>query len=133
MLIWREWTKTAEEVGDQSWQGGGRVPTQLHFHKQVRWVYPALPGTSPGTQPLDQWPGCRGRGRTVTSCSFDTPYQHSALQHYLWSNIYIQSIFRPFELLGYPLGTVGNLSSKEEGSKDRARPWHWESLPPIMN
>ena len=24
MLIWREWTKTAEEVGDQSWQGGGK-------------------------------------------------------------------------------------------------------------
>ena len=56
-----------------------------------KFLYPALPGTSPSTQPLDQWPGCRGRGRTVTSCSFDTPYQHSALQHYIWSNIYTQT------------------------------------------
>ena len=68
------------------------------------------------SRPLDQWPGCRGRGRTVTLCSFDTHTNTllcSISLHDIWSNIYLQSIFRPFELLGYPLGT---LNSRDVGS-----------------
>ena len=50
------------------------------------------------SRPLDQWPGCRGRGRTVTLCSFDTHTNTllcSISLHDIWSNIYLQSIFRP--------------------------------------